>query len=231
MRSLRGIPPNRRARERPLVQAAVAASVVAAVAAGVGLATRAHYAAEGGSTASVLDVEPSAVRGVVVASKDRQVELTRMDDGQWAGAAGVSPATRTLMVSSEDELFPLRAFRAVTADSSDPQLGLSEPEIRFDVTDATGARHQVSFGAPTFTDGGFYASVAGESQRVYLVPKRMVYDLRSVLAGHRVDPPDEVPKKVRDLDEKAKVASERAKVSYWLRQSLDSGTPVPDELR
>ena len=99
------------------------------------------------------------------------------------------------------------------------------------MTDATGARHQVAFGAPTFTDGGFYARAAGDAQRVYLVPKRTVYDLRSVLVGRRVDPPNEVPGKVRELNEKTKTDSEQAKVSYWLQQSLDSGTPVPEELR
>jgi hypothetical protein len=36
---------------------------------------------------------------------------------------------------------------------------------------------------------------------------------------------------VRELNEKTKTDSEQAKVSYWLQQSLDSGTPVPEELR
>jgi hypothetical protein len=59
----------------------------------------------------------------------------------------------------------------------------------------------------------------------------MVYDLRSVLAGNRIDPPNEVPSKVRDINTKAKEETEKGEVSYWLQQSVDAGTPVPDELK
>lgn len=215
-------------RERPWVRAAVVAAVVAAVAAGAGVLTRAHYQAKGGSTEQVLAVDASAVRKVVVAGKDHQVELSRTGDGQWEGASG---AARTLMRSSEDELFPLRAFRALHLDSADPQFGLADPEITVEVEGNDGTRHRVAFGAPTFTDGGFYARDPGAPQRVYLVPKRMVYDLRSVLAGNRIDPPNEVPGKVRDINARAKADTEKGEVSYWLQQSLDAGTPLPDELK
>jgi hypothetical protein len=163
-----------------------------------------------------------------VADKDHQVELTRTGDGQWEGPSG---ATRTLMRSSEGELFPLRAFRALRLDSADPQFGLTDPAITFEVVDSGGARHRVAFGAPTFTDGGFYAGDPGDAHHLYLVPKRMVYDLRSVLAGNRIDPPNEVPSKVRDINTKAKEETEKGEVSYWLQQSVDAGTPVPDELK
>jgi hypothetical protein len=215
-------------RERPAVKAAVAVAVVAAVAAGAGVLTRTHYRAKAGSTEKALAVEAGAVRAVVVADKAHRVELTRTGDGQWQGA---TPATRTLMLSAEDELFPLRAFRALSLDPADPQLGLADPDITFEVQDGGGERHRVAFGAPTFTDGGFYAHDPGQGRRVYLVPKRMVYDLRSVLAGNRIDPPNDIPGKVRDANDKAREESEQHEVSYWLQQSLDAGTPVPDELR
>jgi hypothetical protein len=218
-------------RERPVVRAAVAAAVVAAVAAGAGALTRAHYVARGGSSESVLAVEASAVRRVVVTSKDQQVELRRTADGHWEVGGGVTGATRTLMLSSEEELFPLRAYRTLPSDASDPQFGLTDPEITFEVEDSGGTRHRVAFGAPTFTAGGFYAGGPGHPHQVYLVPRRMVYDLRSVLAGQRIDPPNDVPGKVRDLNAKAKADTEQGEVSYWLTQSLDAGTPVPDELR
>jgi hypothetical protein len=217
-------------RERPALKAVVVAAVVAAVAAGAGVVSRAHYAAKAGHTSEVLALPPSAVRRMVVQSKGQQVTLLRGDDGRWTGP-GVPASTETLMVSSEEELFPLRAFRTVEGDPADEQFGLADPDIVLDVDDAGGRPHRVAFGAPTFTDGGFYAATPGDRHRLYLVPRRAVYDLRSVLAGHRIDPPNDVPQKVRDLNTKAQEHDERAKVSYWLRQSLDAGTPVPGELR
>ena len=52
-----------------------------------------------------------------------------------------------------------------------------------------------------------------------------------MLSGHRIDPPNEVPQKVRDLNAKTRQEDEQGKVSYWLQQSLDSGTAVPSEVQ
>src|SRR5205814_1936539 len=87
-----------------------------------------------------------------------RVELNRRADGHWQGAAGVPASTETLMVGSEEELFPLRAFRTVTTDAADPQFGLADPDITLEVDDGARRPYRVAFGAATFTDGVWWRS-------------------------------------------------------------------------
>jgi hypothetical protein len=75
-----------------------------------------------------------------------------------------------------------------------------------------------------------YAQRDGEPRQMYLVPRRMMDDLRSLAAGRRIDAPNDLPAKVRTLGEKAQQEATQPEVSWWLRQALDAGTPVPKEL-
>ena len=79
------------------------------------------------------------------------------------------------------------------------------------------------FGRPTFTDGGVYAERRGDPGRAYLVPRRMMDDLRSLVAGRRIDPPDDLATKVRDN------APRDDGTSWWLRQALDAGGTPPGD--
>jgi len=60
------------------------------------------------------------------------------------------------------------------------------------------------------------------SERVYLVPRRMMDDLRSLVAGRRIDTPsDDLAKKVGENTPKDDGTS------WWLRQALDAGGTPP----
>ena len=172
--------------------------------------------------ATVLAVRPEAVRRVTLESNGRHVELGQAD-GSWRAGAGASVVTVGLMTGVEEQLFPLRAYRSLAADSASPEFGLVDPEITFRVTDTDGQDHEVALGRPTFTNGGVYAERRGEPGRVYLVPRRMMDDLRSLVAGRRIDSPDDLAKKVGENTPKDDGTS------WWLRQALDAGGAPPGD--
>ncbi|HVW34474.1 MAG TPA: DUF4340 domain-containing protein, partial [Acidimicrobiia bacterium] len=170
--------------------------------------------------ATVLGVAPGAVRHVTVTAGDRRVELAHAD-GFWTPGAGASRVTVGLLSDAESRLFPLQAYRTLRADTSSAEYGLAEPELTFSVEDTDGKEHAVALGAPTFTNGGVYAERREEPGRVYLVPRRMMDDLRSLVTGQRIDTPDDLAKKMQQSAPKDDGAS------WWLRQVLDSGPPEP----
>ncbi|HET9772184.1 MAG TPA: DUF4340 domain-containing protein [Acidimicrobiia bacterium] len=167
--------------------------------------------------ATVVAASAESVRRITVESGDRRVELARTASGSWSGAAGASPALDALMSDIEERLFPLRAYRAVAADPSSPEYGLTRPEITFRVEETGGRTSEVALGAPTFTNGGVYARRSSEAGRLYLVPRRMMDDLRSLVTGRRVDAANDLPDKLREATPK------HDPTSWWLRQALDAG--------
>jgi len=172
--------------------------------------------------ATVLAVGPAAVRHLTLASNDRRVELAHAD-GFWSAGAGASVVTVGLMSEVEGRLLPLQAYRSLSADTSSPEYGLVDPEITLRVTDTDGQDHEVALGRPTFTNGGVYVERRGDPGRVYLVPRRMMDDLRSLVAGRRIDTPDDLATKVRDN------APRDDGTSWWLRQALDAGGTPPGD--
>jgi hypothetical protein len=175
--------------------------------------------------ATVLPVSRSDVRRITIESGDGQVELSRSDAGSWSGAAGASPELEGLMSGIEERLFPLRAYRALAADTSSPEYGLGDPEITFRVEDTRGRPHEIVLGASTFTNGGVYARRSTDAGRLYLVPRRMMDDLRSLATGRRVDAPNDLPDKLREATPK------HDPTSWWLRQVLDAAAPGPGGTR
>ena len=209
------------ARTAPVVRITVPALCVAVGLAGAAALSRAMTNRKRSAPpATVLAVAPAAVQRVTVASNGRQVELVHAD-GSWSAGDGASVVTVGLMSDAEERLFPLRAYRSLPADTSSPEYGLAEPEISLRVTDIDGRDHDVALGRPTFTNGGVYATRSGEPGRVYLVPRRMMDDLRSLVAGRRIDTPDDVARTVRENTGKDDTTS------WWLRQALDAGAPIP----
>lgn len=169
--------------------------------------------------AKVLAVPASEVRSITVESGAHQVSLARTAGGTWTGVAGASPETVSLMSDVEERLFPLQGYRSLPADTARPEYGLVAPEITFRVTDTAGREHAVRLGAATFTNGGVYARRSAEAGRLYLVPRRMVDDLRSLLTGKRIDTPNDLPAKLKEKTPK------HDPTSWWLRQAEAGGAP------
>lgn len=166
--------------------------------------------------ATVLPLRSSEVARIAVESGSQRVELARSDDGTWTGVAGASPDVEGLMSEIQERLFPLQGYRALSADTAAAEYGLASPQITFRVEDVEGLDHRVLLGAATFTNGGVYARRSTESGRLYLVPRRMVDDLRSLLAGRRVDTPNDLPEKLRTQTPK------HDPTSWWLRQAQNA---------
>jgi hypothetical protein len=165
----------------------------------------------------VLAVRPPEVRRVILESRGGRVEFARAGDGAWTGGSAASPVTETLLPDIEARLFPLGAYRRLRADASDLSYGLVDPEITLTIDGARRDRHRVFLGAATFTTGGYYAQSETDPHYVYLVPRRIMDDLRSLLAGRRIDARNDLPSKIRERNQQ----EEAPKDSWWLQQVLD----------
>ena len=198
----------------PALRVALPAVGVAVGVVGAAATSRAltDHAAEA-PPATVVALAASEVRAISLQSGGRQVSLTRNAEGAWTGVANASPETVALMPDIEGRLFPLQSYRSLAADTASPEFGLASPEITFSVSDRGGEEHRVLLGAPTFTNGGVYARRSTDPGRLYLVPRRMMDDLRSLLAGKRVDTPNDLPEKLRQNTPK------NDPTSWWLRQA------------
>jgi hypothetical protein len=202
----------------PVARVVVAALCLAVGVVGAAATSRAltRRAAET-PPAAVLSLAAPEVRSVVVESRDRRVELARSADGAWTGVAGSSAETEGLMSDIQERLFPLQGYRSLAADTRSPEYGLVPPEITFAARDNRGEEHRVLLGAATFTNGGVYARRSTDDGRLYLVPRRMMDDLRSLLTGRRVDTENDLPEKLREKTPK------HDPTSWWLRQTLEAG--------
>lgn len=205
--------------------AVIVAVAVAGASAGIGVISRLGQEARRNTAAKVLPLTVGEVARVTVSSEAGEAELTRERDGDWIAGPGTSEQSATLMFTFEERLFPLAAYR--TVPRVEAEFGLDDPEITFTVEDTDGTERVVHLGAPTFTDGANYARRA-DAPKVYLVPRRMMDDLRSLVAGKRIDKENTLPDKIRKLDEAAKERADVADIGPWLQQSIDAGTPIPE---
>ena len=202
----------------PAVRVAIPAVSVALAVVGAAATSRAMMDRPSESPpAKVLAVSASEVRSITVESGAHRVSLARTADGSWTGVTGASPETVSLMSDVEERLFPLQGYRSLAADTALPEYGLASPEITFRVTDTAGGEHAVLLGAATFTNGGVYARRSAEPARLYLVPRRMMDDLRSLLTGKRIDTPNDLPAKLKENTPK------HDPTSWWLRQAEAGG--------
>ena len=200
----------------PLARVAVPAACVALAVVGAAATSRALTDRPSPPPpASVLPLRPADVARIAVESGAQRVELARSGDGTWTGVTGASPEVEGLMSDIQERLFPLQGYRSLAADTSSAEYGLTSPEITFRVEDIRGQDHRVLLGAATFTSGGVYARRSAEAGRLYLVPRRMMDDLRSLLTGRRVDTVNDLPAKIREK------APKRDPNSWWLRQALN----------
>lgn len=178
----------------------------------------------------LLPWRAAQVHHLFVRSGNRDVSLTRTAEGTWRSDPGSPPQAATRLFSAEDRLLPLRGYRTVNADPSDPQYGLREPTLTVRVETASGAARSLALGAPTFTGGGFYAHVSGEGSRLHLVPRQTMSELRSLIDSEMLpglDPSQEAMDK-RDHDPPGPAAGND--ISPWLQQVLRTGARPPQEV-
>lgn len=212
-----------RGRPHPAVRLAVPAMGIALALVGTAAASRAlHHEPRVEPPADVVAVGVADVERVVIATAERRVELARAGDGTWTGAPGTTRTAEALMTEVEERLFPLQAYRSLPADTASAEFGLDDPEITFRI-EATGGRyHEVLLGARTYTGGGVYARLARDPSRLYLVPRRMMDDLRSLVAGRRIDATNDLPEKLQENTPR------HDPTSWWLRQVEDAAGPGPE---
>jgi len=140
--------------------------------------------------ADVLALPANAVSRLVLRAKDgAQTSLGHPSGSVWVPDGEAPDQAASLMLEYEDALFPLRAYKRITADPHNPQYGLTEPDIRMTVEDGKGGSHDLAFGGVSFTGGGNYAHRADDGNVLYLVPKGTVDQLRSLIAGRPVASP------------------------------------------
>lgn len=216
--------PSRLARLAPRWLAAVLVLTLLAVA-GVGAAVRRSDPART-TLPAVVDLAASAVGRLVVDVGGRQADLTRHARG-WSASPGTPPQSAPLLLSTEDELFPMLAYRVVRADPADPQYGLTEPAAVVRLEDRGGTPFGLRVGAASFSGAGFYANRDRDPGRVYLVPRNTVDLLRSLATGERKSSADPVEDRAGRVEAEQDEAGRSNGTSTYLRQAIDSGAEVP----
>lgn len=195
--------------------------LVAAVLAVVALAWPDNKSAPSG-IARIVDVPVEQVEAIVVESAAGRAQLANRGDSDWIAQKGTPSIGSTIMFDAEKRLFPLLGYR--TLDDVDPEakeFGLNDPEIVLSIKTRSGKVYKVAYGAQTFNTGGFYARRLDRDE-VYLVPRRPMDDLRSIVAGKRIDTQNIVDQKLLELDQKSAADTGEPDDSSWLKQALET---------
>lgn len=193
-----------------------------------GLGCEGPHRASGVPTA--VDVRPGQALRVTVKAQEKAVALSRDGDGNWVSDSGGSLETASLMFSAENRLLPLRGYRRLAVNASNPEFGLADPQVTFSVVDRRGSTHTAVVGARSFNQGGFYVQVLGAPAIVYLVPTQAVADLVSLLKGQPFSFPQPIDEAIRKTlrDYRKNVAmAETPDVTAWLQQAMNAGATVP----
>jgi len=135
----------------------------------------------------VVGLEPEDVSQFVIEEGSARARLVRQN-GVWQPGPGTSAEAAALADERETDLFPLRAYRGLRSDTSRAEFGLAAPELVVRVTARRGGELTVAVGALSFTKEGFYAQRQGD-ERLYLLTRRAVDGLRSILRGQVVEEP------------------------------------------
>lgn len=153
--------------------------------------------------------------------------FTRTEGAFWRPGVGLGPETAAMLFDGQSTLFPLRAYRRLDVDPSDPAFGLVPPKLVASVRDHTGRTTELSFGAATFNQEGYYAQRSGDRHTVYLVPRAPVNLLRSLAEGRTVEFDYPVEKKFDDLATRAARPPDEEN-DPWMTQALKHGATSPD---
>ena len=168
----------------------------------------------------VVDLPPAQVHRLAVEGQGSAVALVRTSSATWLAEPPTPDASVSLMAESEDEILPLQAFRRVSADPHSAEFGLAEPALVVRIQNAAGDEQVVSVGTTSFSGAGSYARREGDPDHVYLLVRRTVDDLRSVLHGERFNTPrSEQENKV--LNESTQDTDPEEVTNPWLAQVLE----------
>lgn len=177
--------------------------------------------------ARIVDVPAADVKSITVISDQGRAELANRGGSDWAAGEGTPSIDQTIMYEAESRMFPVLGYRTVPgADPKDPDYGLADPEITLVIKATSGEEYGVAFGKPSFNTGGFYAKRLDRAA-VHLVPRRAVDDLRSLIAGKRIDTPNVVDRKLLELDEKQANDTGEPADSSWLKQAIETEESKP----
>lgn len=198
--------------------------LVGAVLAGCGEETK------DSGVSTVLDREPDQITEIVAVARDgRRAQLTREREGTWAPRGATAAETASIMYAAQDRMFPLLAYRELHVDPANPEFGLDDPELVLSARDRAGRSYRVALGAGTFNDEGYYARTStGRRDAVYLVPRSIALDLRSLVSGRVAEYNHPVDEKMDAIAERAEQAPK--KPDEWLSQALDHGAVLPGGL-
>lgn len=199
------------------------AAVSSLTAAGLALVDREEPPA--GEVATLVAMEASHVRRVVVATPQRHADLIRRGR-YWSPAPGTPVQAAGLLSSFADELLPMRAYRTVNGAPADPQYGLVPGQLTLTVEDAAGSEATVVVGGPTFTGAGAYAHRLGDP-RLYLVPRRLVDRLASLVTGLPEPSADPLEARAERHATAQAEASEDGTLTPYLRQVLEAEARMP----
>jgi hypothetical protein len=176
---------------------------------------------------TLLDVAPAAVQRVVIDSGGRHAEFTQNGNRVWRAGTGGTDEGAALLLGAEERLFPLRAYRQMHLDPADPALGLAAPAALLTVDAGGGAPRTIAVGAATFNGGGFYARIGNEGD-IFLVPRSVLADLRSLVEGRPVVLPQIEDAKIKQVYEDNEKQAATPTESPWVSQALEAGAALPE---
>jgi hypothetical protein len=168
----------------------------------------------------VVDLPPGQVHRLAVEGQGRAVALVRTSSATWLAEPSTPDESVSLMAESEDEILPLSAFRRIEADPHSAEFGLAEPVLVVRIQNTGGDEQVVAIGGTSFSGAGSYARREGDPGHVYLLVRRTVDDLRSVLHGERINTPrSEQESKI--LNESTEDSDPEEVTNPWLAQVLE----------
>jgi hypothetical protein len=174
----------------------------------------------------VVDLTPAQVHRVGVESHGQQAAVVRSTADTWLAEPGTPDTAVSLMAEREEEILPLRAFRRLDADPHRLDFGLVDPELVVRIQDPAGTEQIVSIGVTTFSGAGSYARREDDPAHVYLLVRRTVDNLHSLLRGERVNSPrtEQEVKITEDVAADQDVDPEEVS-NPWLTQVLEETHP------
>jgi len=168
----------------------------------------------------VVDLPPAQVHRVAVEGEGRTTALIRSSSATWLAEPPSPDTAVALMAESEEEILPLQAFRRLQADSHSAEFGLAQPGLFVRIQDAAGEEQVVAIGAVSFSGAGSYARRESDPGHVYLLVRKTVDDLRSLLRGERVNTPRS-QEETKVLSESPDDADPEEVTNPWLGQVLE----------
>jgi hypothetical protein len=172
----------------------------------------------------VVDTPPAQVHRVAVEGQGKSAALVRTSSATWLAEPGTPETAIGLIAQTEDEILPLQAYRRLDADPHGAEFGLADPGLVVHIQNGAGEEQVVAVGGTTFSGAGSYARRDGDAGHVYLLVRRSVDDLRSLLEGERVNTPRSQEEQ-KASQESPEDADPEDVTNPWLAQTLEETKP------